>query len=963
MEALYGTVGASQLPLIDLFAVDKLCFRVALYAVAAWLILITYMYAIFAEKREFLMPTEQAAAGFGAAVLTTSLVMRTVNSCTQPRRRSSRPHSTSGVTFSMNIVNLIAATTNWIMYFFKVPIVVDQITGCRVHLLRCCEWTVLAFLMTFVVESIDTRDSSLPFWMAATQCLSTAGLLVLPFISTRLVWATTMAFSFFLFSAILIRFRTKYSADSATKQSQHKALHDRPPPSLEEVESLERLEIAKWLLGICCVCWSLFVVNYGFAAGFAFALRFAGRDSLSSCWPFIWDVCVDVAAKMLYASVIFEANESLFDPLVRTERRLAELRSLVTLVWQSSSDALGTSSRVSQTATSCVVSATVSPTIMKLGELPATQREEEGRNFEHAAETLENIYDDEVLQVKRISYIDHEVGDKARNMENREGDEHCWEIGFADLVRRMWAVCDGEIPEDAPFPHIEDGHSTDDEQDDARVMTLNHQFRSLRSGELVHCEAKISRQSRWRVVFVVRDVTDRVLHHQAEKRLVEESANVNRFIRHEVKNGLLEGIALCDDLSEMSKLEQCLPAPNSEENQTIEAQFADLSLILNGTLNTVLSETMARDLTQSVYIPKPEWVDLKTLLTSLSKHIVLEFAPAAFPSLFVDPHLIYCIYRNAVSNAAKYGEKNGEINVLVESDEPTSTLTIRVVNQPGAESGVLLAHTQDFVEAAVFERGTRIHSASPASAALSSGNGGWIMQKVASALGGVIGIVFSEDKTVLTLIVSSVQSCNQALPSGDDTATADEFLLPPGVWGVAVEDSGIQRKLLAKLFAGMGIQADHTIITGATTEECKSFATKTEAIIRAHPVEHFLVIADENLDVFCENGIDRVSISGSLELEKLLSNLKVDSSVSGSVEASSASNAGSHVLALVRSANDSYEDLTLYHDRAHGFLPKVPVQVMKASEMLAPLWVTRFGEAHPKPTQTPRAAKFLRTSA
>ena len=156
---------------------------------------------------------------------------------------------------------------------------------------------------------------------------------------------------------------------------------------------------------------------------------------------------------------------------------------------------------------------------------------------------------------------------------------------------------------------------------------------------------------------------------------------------------------------------------------------------------------------------------------------------------------------------------------MVESDEPTSTLTIRVVNQPGAESGVLLAHTQDFVEAAVFERGTRIHSASPASAALSSGNGGWIMQKVASALGGVIGIVFSEDKTVLTLTVSPVQSCNQALPSGDDTATADEFLLPPGVWGVAVEDSGIQRKLLAKLFAGMGIQADHTIITGATVSQ------------------------------------------------------------------------------------------------------------------------------------------------
>jgi len=48
------------------------------------------------------------------------------------------------------------------------------------------------------------------------------------------------------------------------------------------------------------------------------------------------------------------------------------------------------------------------------------------------------------------------------------------------------------------------------------------------------------------------------------------------------------------------------------------------------------------------------------------------------------------------------------------------------------------------------------------------------------------------------------------------------------------------------------------------------------------------------------------------------------------------------MLALVRSANDSPQDLALYCSRAHGYLPKVPLRGLSVRETVAPLWYDRF---------------------
>jgi hypothetical protein len=93
------------------------------------------------------------------------------------------------------------------MFATEVPIVVDHMTGCRVHVLRWCEWSVLAFAMTFMVESIDSRIWWRPAILGATQGLATACALLSPFVSTfPTVWWSVMVTAILLFSILFLRF-------------------------------------------------------------------------------------------------------------------------------------------------------------------------------------------------------------------------------------------------------------------------------------------------------------------------------------------------------------------------------------------------------------------------------------------------------------------------------------------------------------------------------------------------------------------------------------------------------------------------------------------------------------------------------------------------------------------------------------------------------------------------------------
>ena len=92
--------------------------------------------------------------------------------------------------------------------------------------------------------------------------------------------------------------------------------------------------------------------------------------------------------------------------------------------------------------------------------------------------------------------------------------------------------------------------------------------------------------------------------------------------------------------------------------------------------------------------------------------------------------------------------------------------------------------------------------------------------------------------------------------------------------------------------------------------------------------DFIFIIVDENLDIENKDGSKQKSISGSHCVEKIRKRLPKD--------------AERRILALVRSANDSTSDVSLYNIRCHGFLPKAPLRKEKINETLAPLWYKRF---------------------
>jgi hypothetical protein len=154
----------------------------------------------------------------------------------------------------------------------------------------------------------------------------------------------------------------------------------------------------------------------------------------------------------------------------------------------------------------------------------------------------------------------------------------------------------------------------------------------------------------------------------------------------------------------------------------------------------------------------------------------------------------------------------------------------------------------------------RLHSGTPELAentsAVSAGDGGWIMQQCAQSLGGTVGIRFEETQTVFTLTcpsraaympaeaMASSSSVAADGSGGDAHASSSSssysfensdggaWSLPPGVWGIAIDDSAMQRKLLRKLFQYAGVADDHIIISGGTAAECFDFAAHTASHVR-----------------------------------------------------------------------------------------------------------------------------------
>lgn len=198
----------------------------------------------------------------------------------------------------------------------------------------------------------------------------------------------------------------------------------------------------------------------------------------------------------------------------------------------------------------------------------------------------------------------------------------------------------------------------------------------------------------------------------------------------------------------------------------------------------------------------------------------------------------------------------------------------------------------------------------------SNGDGAWVMQQCANALGGSVSIAFLKNETVFSCSVPAPEAIDESFLTSGDVKLGD------CAFGLAIDDCEFQRMIIENIFNDLGIS--QMVVLGESQEEIESFPERLVSLLKVIPA-HMRVIAivDENLDVPGSS----VTLSGSYLIQQAREQLKPADE--------------GRLLAVVRSANDSPRDIDLYTSRAHGFLTKAPIEPDRIS--LLRQWAQRFG--------------------
>ena len=200
-----------------------------------------------------------------------------------------------------------------------------------------------------------------------------------------------------------------------------------------------------------------------------------------------------------------------------------------------------------------------------------------------------------------------------------------------------------------------------------------------------------------------------------------------------------------------------------------------------------------------------------------------------------------------------------------------------------------------------------------------------IIQKCAKIMKGECSIKFTESRTVFSLNIPA--KLLERSSKNHTPMDIKAFNLPDRTWGIAIDDSKIQMKLLGKYFEFAGLPKERIKVFGKDAKEIMGFVDYVVTFMDENMGDYVLLIADENLDINDEAS-KHITISGSQLVENIRLRLLPEQE--------------KRLVALIRSANDSASDVAIYNSRAHGFLPKAPIKKGNVLEALAPLWIARY---------------------
>ena len=906
----------------DAEQIDKTFPKAALLSVLFYCILLsTTYYFTPMEKWEYLEGGEQQAATLAFVVLLVTILVQVMHTCV-----GSEASDLSGIMVAALTVMVVAMITNGLMAFGPTVVTFDKFTNARVFLTRWCEWVPLAGLMTYLSEAVDIpntkRGYAAAIFTASMQSLSCLCAFVFPMCESFFWWAIWMSLAFATFMTMIPRVWVRRQRFLSTYKG----------PTSADIEYYERRRFSYLLASCCMIIWGFLVLLY-FINMYIHVCLPEGHYFRSDSASMIVDTIFDLVAKALYLRLIVDIHLRAFSSEGRVKRQLGELRRLLSVLWNSSSDVILISVKGGGKITTMVSPSFPNLVGNKLPDSLKTKKELALLYDMHQVSSGAGNPQENEDSSTNISFIDSiALTPETSFLATREANEPVLLRNGSLLIRAAWAAAKPEK--------------------DQNSVLLVQKLRQ-KDGEDCHCEIKISSNGDNSLVAIVRDVTERYRRFEAERRAHAEAVarqkdahNVNRFTRHEVKNGLLAGIELCDslrnafdsiesqtaDLSAHLKeiqddVSSCGSSSRRNEGKTLSKKYiGDLDSLLHETLDTVLAEAMAREVIHEVYRPRLERIDVKSIITTSAWGIGEDdrfplHVDKDMPYLMLDPQLVKYIHRNAISNSCKYGKQDGVVATRLRYDKKGETLHLEVTNEPGTGHDILRMMGEEATEA-VFKQGSRLHNALEAKdKRVSSGDGAWIVQKCARTLGGRCDIHFLEDCTIFTF------ECPASPLYVHDLQETKSFKVPAGTWGIAIDDSKVQRKLMNRILSHAGVEESKRAILGAEISDVPKLQNMLRGLLEADSNCKFLVLVDENLD-FGIRGAKQEVLSGSKVMKEFLGNLPP------SME--------QRLLVLVRSANDSAEDVLGYLECTHGFFPKAPMQQDRVCEILAPLWADRF---------------------
>ena len=982
---------------VSISLVDHSFRLLSLLTVAVWLTLLSVVYTVAPrESMVVLEGWERTAPTIAFAVLlvgTLSWILPLLYRGNGLSGSSRGGEGLSGILVGGLTVQCIALLTELFMATIPTPVMYDPVTGTKVHLLRWCEWTPLAFLMTYLTEATDVpkggregwKSLRVPLLHGACQGLSTLCGLIFPFCHGVIDWTLWMILSCLLFVVIYFRLAYKRRAFQGMDKG----------TTVDDIETYARGRLSLGLLWTCTVMWSVLVLAYFVYSLVPLLYADAANEDRwfhpTGSLTMISEAALDVLLKVVYMKIIVNVHDTVFDDAARAERRLKELREMMSVVWDSSSDVIVVSVRGAKG----VVTTMVSPTYVSIFPKNKGEEKEDGNDGtgDDAGDDTDEKRNGLVFEFNPKDYSDDgrgladampsslQVHDLEffglSSVKSKAADEVVRTEGMSSLVElvfRAWDVSADKITggSTTSSPSLPTDTASASAPEDVIISPR------LNSADPAgRWEAKITRLRDSALVMVLRDTSERSRRFEAEKKYVSEStarmkdAEANRFTRHEVKNGLLSAIGLCDSfgdtLEDIMKLQEGIEAAKAaaakaadESHLVIDAPndvriidpsttvcLHELDRTLNEVLHMVLADAMAREIVHDVFEPRWEYADVLGCLSShhhlrgfqslsLSDRFPIIVRPSPMSRMRCDLQLLSLIHRSAISNACKFGKKGGQVLTEVhflKDDGPgaSGVLEMRVTNLPGPNHDLLL-EMGSVGEDLVFAKGGALRTMLARRGAINvrgkaSSNGAWIVQKGARVMGGVCNMRFLPDKTEFTLrFPTDIAKEGEADDAGDETPK-ERFRIPDNTWGIAIDDSKIQRKLLERFLQYAGVRKDRIIVLGKDTTEIEGFVDFVSDFLDQHPNDHIFIIADENLDVVLDDA-HHTTVSGSLCIESIRKRILPDQE--------------RRMLALVRSANDSANDVAIYNSRAHGFLPKAPLQRDKIPDMISPLWEKRY---------------------